>query len=91
MIVHILIRFIIAALAFLTLGIQLFEKNNGGGNSGMDIKLGLLISLSILLLGGVYLVGEMFFLFYKAKYKLAIVDLGLLILGIVIFLILASR
>lgn len=88
MIKHFLPRFILGAFAFLLLGFQVIETDQGGGNSGMAIKLWLFISLAILLLEAIFLIGEMFYLFSKSRYGLAWMDLGLLLIGSAIFLIL---
>lgn len=90
MIKHFLLRFILAAFAFLVLGFQIIETDKGGGNSGMGLKLWLFISLAILLLEGIYLIGETIYLFSKDQYKLAWINLGLLFMGCAIFLILMS-
>ncbi|MEH3114470.1 hypothetical protein [Pedobacter terrae] len=88
MIKHFLPRFILGAFAFFFLGLQFIETDKGGGNSGMDIKLWLFISLAILLLEGIYLIGEMFYLFSKSRYRLAWIDFSLLLIGGIVFLIL---
>lgn len=90
MILHVLYRFLIGAFALLLLGLQNLNANHGGGNNGMDIKLWLFLSLAILIFEGLFLVGEMCFLFYKGTYRLAVADLALLILGIITFIVLAS-
>ena len=88
MIAHIIPRLLPAALGFAILGYHTIEINKGGGNSGMDIKIWLFISLGILFLEGVYLLLEMLYLISKSKYKLAWCDCGLLFIGFAVFLVL---
>jgi len=53
------------------LGFQVIETDKGAGNSRMAIKLWFFVLLAILLPGGIYLMGEMIYLFLKSRFRLA--------------------
>jgi len=91
MVLHCLPRVLIGLVGLLILASQNLQVNKGGGNSGMDIKLWLFIAIAILLLEGIYLLVEAFYLLYKTRYGFAIVNLAMLICGMTIFFLLASN
>lgn len=91
MITHFLLRFVLAAVGMLLLVWQQMETQNGGGNNGMGLKIGLFLSLFILLSAGVFLLCEMFYLLYKTRYPLALINAGLLLTGLLLFLYLARQ
>ncbi|TJZ61505.1 hypothetical protein FAZ15_09960 [Sphingobacterium olei] len=91
MIKHFLPRFVVAAGAMLLLVLQHMETQNGGGNNGMGLKIGLYLSLFTLLFEGIFLLCEMLYLLYKSQYKPALINVGLLLVGLLLFLFLARQ
>lgn len=91
MLKHFLYRFLLAAVALLILAMQSITTNSGGGNSGMDVKWWLFLALAILALEGLYLIYETLSFLFKAEYRLAAINLVILVAGIVGVLFLASN
>lgn len=88
MITHSIPRFLLAAVALVILGFSTMEQSKVGGNNGMGIKLWLFVALGMLLLGGIYLIGEMVYLLSKSQYKLALINSAIILLAVTVFLIL---
>ena len=91
MLTHLLIRLFIGAAALSILGFNQMNNNVGGGNNGMDVKVWLYVALAMLIIEGLYIFIEMIILATKSNYRFAAINLVLLVIGIFVFLFLASQ
>ncbi len=91
MLIYFFIRLIIGIAALSILGFYQMNNDVGGGNNGMGLKSWLYVALAILVIEALYLFVEMLILAYKSNFRFAAINLVLLVIGIFVFLFLASR
>ncbi len=87
-VIHFLIRFFTALVPLFFLVRK--KLDTGSGNNGMGIDPSLIIGLGLLSVWGIYMVYETIRLLYQKKKQLALVNAGLILLVLAVFIYLGG-